>query len=211
MVKEEKTRIGLEANYAVTRGGNTSHVGKRAVLRLGDLAPQVDVNELINAVPEDARLVFWVARPAGEDKHTLVSVGQGVEPLIALRLDAPAALAPLVPSGQQCSLDQQGSLKEPLGGPDSVAENVTLWVEAPAGDRWALPIGFIGHADTVTIAKSHFADVVLAVLAYRQSYRAILLIEFGGVGIPGNAICDSLRNSNDGLAQVIANAIGCPG
>ena len=86
----------------------------------------------------------------------------------------------------------------------------TLWVEAPAGDRWALPVGFIGHADTVAVAKSHFADVVLAVMVSGQSRRAILLIDLDDFGVPGLQVCDSLRQSNDGLAQVIANAIGCP-
>ncbi len=208
---KQKTCIALEANYAVTRDGRTSHVGKRAVLRLRDLLAQVDVDALSNAVPKNARLVFWVTRSSDSDGYTLVSVGQAVEPLIALRLDAPDALAPLVASGERRSLTQQDELREPLGGPDSRAEDVTLWVEAPGGDRWRMPIEFIGHVDTVAKAKSHFADVVLAVLAYGQSYRALLYVPPDGYPIPTmEDICRALRQCGDAKAQVVANALGCP-
>ena len=203
--------LAIEANYAVTRGGKTTYVGKRAAFRQDKVTAQLDALTLINAVPSDARLVFWVARRPGEVLYTLVSVGQGTEPLIVLRLDAPQTLAPLVVSGTRRTLAELEQANTPLGGPDSVAENLTLWMEAPGGDRWALPIGFIGHADTVAVVKASFTDVVLAVLAYRSSYRTILLLDPTGFGIPSKAqICASLRQSNDALAQMLANLLGCP-
>ena len=203
--------LALEANYAVTRGGKTTYVGKRAAFRQDKVTPQLDALKLINAVPSDAHLVFWVARRPGENLCTLVSVRQGTEPLIVLRLDAPQTLAPLVASGARSSLAELEQANTPLGGPDSVAENLTLWMEAPGGDRWSLPIGFIGHADTVAVAKSNFADVMLAMLAYGGSYRTILLLDPTGFGISSMAqICASLRQSNDALAQTVANWLGCP-
>ncbi len=218
MAKRQKRQdIALEASYDVTSAdGSIAPLGIRAVYTLKRVRAVSEMAKLSQAIRDDDHVIFWVVRPAGAEKYILVSVGAGTErePLEALRLDHPGSIDPLVASGQCLPLDQEAAFSAPLGGPGTTVKSLTMWLEAPAGDRYPLPIGFIGHVDTAGDAKMIFADVALAVLSIGSGgHRAIWLVDLRTPGPPGadlDDICQSLRADNSQLAQTAANWLGCP-
>ncbi len=211
--RRKRPSIALEANYTTTSAvGVTSFMGARTAFSLKKVKAVDKMEELRHAIADDSRVIFWVTHPAGAEKYTLISVGKDTEPLVALRLDHAAAIAPLVASGQCLPLDQEAAFSAPLGGPGTSVKSLTVWMEAPTGDRYPFPIDFIGHVDTAGDAKMMFADVALAVLETgSKDHRAIWLLDPQTADAPGpDDDCQALRASGSFWSQLWASISGCP-
>jgi len=142
-----------------------------------------DSMALRDEVDDDTPVIFWVTRPEGASAYILVSVGED-EPLVALRpeegRDEP--IEPLVPPGELVPLIDAEALSQPVAG--RYIGSVTIWLVAPSGGRYPLPVAFLGHADTPADAEADFPDVTLALMRHGgDNYRAVMAV--GSVEVLG--------------------------
>ncbi len=219
------SRFVIEAIYDYTpiaeeRDWNLDkRAGMRAVfpLSLEDDGIQIVNNsgDLRVAVDDDAPVIFWISQTGGDANriNTLVSVGPD-EPLIALRLDKPDNIQPVVLAPDSVSLENQDQFQEPLGGPGTTVANLVVWLEADSGDSYPLFINAVGHVESVEQAKTNFAEVCLVLIsAGKGVYKAILVQPETVFGPPGEGRrekCRRWQNRRGWYYRWLRNWYGCP-
>ncbi len=210
---DKKSQVAFEANYLNPAAHpSAQHIGIRAAFSVTVLlaAKPADLRE---ASAQDGQIIFWLARPDQEKKHTLVSIGQNTEPLALFNLDHPdpALMPPLVPTGMRRALDEQ-DIVTTLGGQGTQVESVTVWLEAPAGDRVPLPVGFVGHADTLAEARQAFPEPVLLLRKTKEDEYQVLFAPRVPDSQPAPtppAICAAMRDAG-GIWSKAADFANCP-
>ncbi|HMQ29802.1 MAG TPA: hypothetical protein PKD53_03700 [Chloroflexaceae bacterium] len=169
---------------------------------------------MLAAVPDNARLIYWVARTPEDPTPILVSVGAD-EPLAGLRLgDAPGPILPPERFGEVVSVANAASLGAPLAGPDARLERLTVWLEAGAGARYPVEIGAVSHVATAAEAKASFENVYMALVRRSDgSHQLIMLIpDSAAVGPPPDddaRRCDNLVG-NDHWTRFLRQLHRCP-
>jgi len=142
-----------------------------------------DSPELRGEIDDDAPVLFWVSRPQGAPAYVLVSVGED-EPLGVLRPEEERAepIEPLIPSGETATLTDLEAPSQPVAGKN--VASIIIWLEAPSGERYPLPVAALGHAETPADAKADYRDVYLALMRQgTDNYRAALVL--GGEEVYG--------------------------
>jgi hypothetical protein len=120
-------------------------------------------------------------------------------------------IEPLMTSGQTATLTDLEAPSQPVAG--KYVGSITVWLEAPSGERYPLPAAAIGHAQTPVDAKADFRDVYLALMRHGEdNYRAVMAVGgsdiWGPAGLTKQERCERWKDRKDLLSSVLR--LTCP-